>query len=183
MFLHGLQQSIAIFTTGCPFPFNTAPSHGDLDPHRRHNPLGPSKPTTQTASGLVQPFLQGSRLSQTDRPRYSVGNNRPHLCTNYPRLGQATKRFPGDPAQRGVTLKRDRRELGALTMIAVNHRLYLVFIYQLTLKLRHAAVPARVPIDQPFSRESSPNPNLASDQAPQQVCDHWRSVTSCCLSL
>jgi len=30
---------------------------------------------------LVQAFLQGSLLWQTDRPRYSVGNNRPHLRT------------------------------------------------------------------------------------------------------
>jgi len=34
----------------------------------------------------------------------------------------------------------------------------------------------RAPIDQPFSRESSPNPNLASDRAAQQVCDHSHSV-------
>jgi len=37
----------------------------------------------QTASRSVQPLLQGSRLwqtdRQTDRPRYSVCNNRPHL--------------------------------------------------------------------------------------------------------
>jgi len=48
--------------------------------------------TSQTASRLVQPFLQRSRSwqtdrptdRQTDRPRYdSVCNSRPHLCTQY----------------------------------------------------------------------------------------------------
>jgi len=42
------------------------------------------RPTDHT-TGSVQPFLQGSLVSQTDRqtdsPRYSVGKNRPHLCT------------------------------------------------------------------------------------------------------
>ena len=51
---------------------------GDLDPHVIHGSLGPLEPTTQTASRLVRPFLQGSLLLLTDRPRYSVGNNRPH---------------------------------------------------------------------------------------------------------
>jgi len=45
---------------------------------------GPSQPTTGMASQLVQPFLQGSLVWQTDRqteqqPRYLFGNNRPHL--------------------------------------------------------------------------------------------------------
>ena len=44
-------------------------------------------------------------------------------------------------------------------------------------------VHIRAAIDQLFSRESSPNPNVASDPALQQVCDHWSSVRSCCLSL
>jgi len=39
------------------------------------------KSTTQTASQPVQPFLQGSQLWQTNRPRYSVCNNRLHLRT------------------------------------------------------------------------------------------------------
>ena len=33
-------------------------------------------------------------------------------------------------------------------------------------------VSVRASIDQPFFRESSPNPNLASDRAAQQVCCH-----------
>jgi len=43
-----------------------------------HGFLGPPESTTQTASRSVQPLLQGSRSWQTDRPRYSVCNNRPH---------------------------------------------------------------------------------------------------------
>jgi len=42
--------------------------------------LGPPESTTQTASPSVQPFCRGV-TSMTDRPRYSVGNNRPHLRT------------------------------------------------------------------------------------------------------
>ena len=41
--------------------------------------LGPNRVRIQTSSRSVQPFLQGSRLRPTDRPRYSVCNNRPHL--------------------------------------------------------------------------------------------------------
>jgi len=49
-----------------------------------HDSWGPSQPTTGMASQLVQPFLQGSLVWQTDRqteqqPRYLFGNNRPHL--------------------------------------------------------------------------------------------------------
>ena len=69
--------------------------HGNLIQHRLtpSNTWFPSNPTTQTASRSVQLFLQGSLVWQTDRstdrqtnrptdrPHYSVGNNRPHLCT------------------------------------------------------------------------------------------------------
>ena len=34
-------------------------------------------------SHAVQPFLQASLVWQTDRPHYSVNNNRPHLRTYY----------------------------------------------------------------------------------------------------
>jgi len=47
--------------------------------------LGPPESSTQTTSRLLQPFLQGSIVRQidrqTNRPRYSVGNNRPHIRT------------------------------------------------------------------------------------------------------
>ena len=61
----------------CPF------TCGDLDPQVIHGSLVPPDSTSQTASRSVQPFLPGSRSCQTDRqtdkPRYSVCNNRPHL--------------------------------------------------------------------------------------------------------
>jgi len=57
----------------CPFPWR----------HPDSNLLGGSfgthESTTKTASGVAQPFLHGSQLWQTDRPRYSIYNNRPHL--------------------------------------------------------------------------------------------------------
>ena len=116
-----------------------APSHRGSGPHLICGTLGPYEPTTQTASGSVQPFLHRwpRRVSvyfamgrpppqnfpfswgiwtppntwflrstqvlnpngiligwaifaglttltdrQTDRPRYSVGNNMPHLCNS-----------------------------------------------------------------------------------------------------
>ena len=47
--------------------------------------FGPPESSTQTASRSLQPFLQGSLVWQTDRqtnrPRYSVGNNRRQLLT------------------------------------------------------------------------------------------------------
>jgi len=56
---------------------------GDPDPHLTHGSFGPPESTLQTASRSVQLFLHGSTLWQTDRstdkPRYSVCNNRPHL--------------------------------------------------------------------------------------------------------
>jgi len=130
------------FAMDAPFPKLSLPM-GDLDPHLTYESLGQSKPTTQTASLLVQlfytddhsvpilyngsslpplktapshegmltpsntwflgsipvlnqnisvsqlPFLQGWGLTTvtdqqtdrpTDRPHYSVCNNRPHLC-------------------------------------------------------------------------------------------------------
>ena len=56
-------------------------SHGEEYPHLTHGLLGPPESTTQTASRLVQPFLQGSRSLQTDGPHYSVCSNRPHLAS------------------------------------------------------------------------------------------------------
>ena len=45
-------------------------------PHLIHGSLGLPEPSTQIASRSVQLLLQGSLLRQTDRPSYSVGNNR-----------------------------------------------------------------------------------------------------------
>ena len=41
---------------GAPFP-KIVCSHGDQDPHLTRDSLGPSEPTTETASRLVEPFL------------------------------------------------------------------------------------------------------------------------------
>ena len=58
---------------------------GDLDPYLIHGSFRPHESAPlQMASRLVQPFLQGSRTwftdRHTDRPRYSVCGNRPHLA-------------------------------------------------------------------------------------------------------
>jgi len=56
------------FTMGCPSPPKNCPfSRRDLDAHVIHDSLGPPESSTQTASRLVQPFLQGSLVWQTDR--------------------------------------------------------------------------------------------------------------------
>jgi len=44
------------FTMGYPFPSKLPHPMGDLEPRLTHDSLGPSKPTTQTASRLVLPF-------------------------------------------------------------------------------------------------------------------------------
>ena len=46
--------------------------------------LGPYESSTQRASRSLQPFLQGSLGDRpTDRPRYSVGNNRRHVTVGF----------------------------------------------------------------------------------------------------
>jgi len=52
---------------------------GDLNPHLIHGSLGLPESSTQTASPSVQPFLQGLRLWQTDRP--SVTISRIYVCS------------------------------------------------------------------------------------------------------
>jgi len=59
--------------TKLPFPMDV----WDVDPNLIHSSLGPPESSTQTASQSLQPFLQGSLVWQTDRPHYSVSNNRP----------------------------------------------------------------------------------------------------------
>ena len=66
--------------SNCPFPWGIwTPSNTGF--------LGPPESSTQTEYRSVQLLLQGSLLwqtdRQTDRPHYSVGNNRPHLHTYY----------------------------------------------------------------------------------------------------
>jgi len=51
---------------------------GDQDTHLIHGSLGP--PVLNQSDILIgSAILQGLLMSQTDRPRYSVGNNRSHL--------------------------------------------------------------------------------------------------------
>jgi len=70
------------FTMGRPFPPQNYPFPcADLDPHLIYGSLGPPESSTQTVSRSLQPFLQGSLVWQTDRPNYSVSNNKPHQCT------------------------------------------------------------------------------------------------------
>jgi len=49
---------------------------GDLDPHLIHDSLCPSKPTTKHHFDWFSPFY---RAYDSDRPCYSVCNNRLHL--------------------------------------------------------------------------------------------------------
>jgi len=51
---------------------------GDLDCHLIHGFLSSPESTTQMASWLVRPFLQGLTI-MTDRPRCSISNSTPHL--------------------------------------------------------------------------------------------------------
>ena len=70
------------FTMARPFPPSKLPLFlGDVDHHLMCSFLGQLESSIQTASQSVQPFLQGSLAWQTDRPCYSVGNNRLHLRT------------------------------------------------------------------------------------------------------
>jgi len=64
LFLHISHQ---IFYNWPPFPPNCPFPWGNLNRHLTHDSLGPSESSAQTASGSVQPFLQGL-TSVTDRP-------------------------------------------------------------------------------------------------------------------
>jgi len=74
------------FTMGRPFPPQNCPFAWGIWTHLIRGSLDPLKSSTQTESRSVQPFFAGltSVIDRpTDRPRYSVGNNRPQLlvCT------------------------------------------------------------------------------------------------------
>ena len=65
-------------------PSKLPPSMGiwNLDSHLIHDSLSPSESKTQTASRSVQPCCKAHYCDrQTDRPRYSVCNNRTQLRT------------------------------------------------------------------------------------------------------
>jgi len=56
-------------TMGHPFPSSKLPlAMGDFDPRLIHGSLSPHKSSTQMSCRLVQPFLQGSLVWQTNRP-------------------------------------------------------------------------------------------------------------------
>ena len=86
--LKGISIGSASFAQQCPYtiqrdallPLKMPLPMGDLDLHLIRGSLDPPESSTQMASRSVQPFLQGSLVWQTDRPRYSVGNNKLHLC-------------------------------------------------------------------------------------------------------
>jgi len=80
-FLHRWLQSVPILYNGTPLPPSKLPlPMGGSGHHLIHGSLGPPESSTQTASRSVQPFLQGLLVwdRATNRPCYSVGNNRPH---------------------------------------------------------------------------------------------------------
>jgi len=82
--LHSSRQKVLYFTMGRPFLLKIAPLHGEiwtiantwlLGPIRVHNPNGNSI----GSAVFVMLIIYTDR--QTDRPCYSVCNNRPHLNT------------------------------------------------------------------------------------------------------
>jgi len=92
-FLHSSLQMCLYFTMGrtfpskLPFPLGSGPPANTCF-------LGPtSKSSTQMAFRSIRTFFQGSLVWQTDRPRYSVDNNRPHhsACV-VPRCGLIIKK-------------------------------------------------------------------------------------------
>jgi len=83
-FLHRWLQRVPILYNGPPLPSSKLPlPMGDLDADIIHGSLGRPEYSTQMTSWSVQPILQSSLMSQTDRSRYSVSNNRPHLRMYY----------------------------------------------------------------------------------------------------
>ena len=81
----------------CPF------TCGDLDTHLINASLGPPEFISQAASRVVQPFCRNNdRDRQTDRSRYSVCSNRPHLASATMRPNnKGSKNFDKRPHRRG----------------------------------------------------------------------------------
>jgi len=83
-FLHSSPQTLPILYNGPPLLPQNCPFTWRSGPHLIHDSLHQPESSTQVASGLVKPFLQGSLLRQTDwQTTLSVGNNRLHLCRKY----------------------------------------------------------------------------------------------------
>ena len=82
------RQICPVMTWAGPFWPRKLPFHalGSELPHLIHGSFVQPESTSQTASWPVQPLLQHSRSwetdrQKTDRPRYSVCSNRPHLVS------------------------------------------------------------------------------------------------------
>jgi len=79
-------------------PIKSAHPRGGSGAHLIHSFSGPPKSTNQTAFRSVQPFMQGSGSLQTDRPtnrpRFSVCSNGPHLASAaiWPKSGANSRR-------------------------------------------------------------------------------------------
>jgi len=76
LFLHRWPHSVPILYNGTPLspsPQNCPIPWGDLDSHPIYGSLGPPESSTQTASWLVQPFLQDSLVWQTDQQTTILG--------------------------------------------------------------------------------------------------------------
>jgi len=67
-FFHSSQQKFPILYSGRPFPPKLSLPMGDVYLHLTRGSLCPPDFSTQTASRLVEPFLQGSLMWQTDTP-------------------------------------------------------------------------------------------------------------------
>ena len=80
-FWHSSPHSAPILYNGPPLPLEIAPSHGGSGPSSTTSFLGPHRSPQPTRH--LDRFSRFCRARycdmQTDRPRYSVGNNRPHL--------------------------------------------------------------------------------------------------------
>ena len=87
------------FKTGTHFPQKIVPSHGGAGPHLIHGSLGQCRSSTQRHLDLFS--LAGLTTvtdKSTDRPCYSVGNNRQHLC-----IVHSTAMWPNNTKDRAKT--------------------------------------------------------------------------------
>ena len=99
----------------CPF------ASGNLYPHLIHGSLIPPDPTTQTASRLVQLFLQGSLLRQTNRPTNHATWS---VRTGYKR--STAMRSNNNPSFRTIQVSWYQKNIHSLTLHL--HRYYPILI-------------------------------------------------------
>jgi len=90
--LHRWPRSVSILYNGLPvFPSKLPLPMLVSGPHVIHGSLGPGKSGKQMSTWSFQPFLQGSLVWQTDRPRYSVRCG--VIMRNYVGYGKAIRSF------------------------------------------------------------------------------------------